>query len=341
MKHRRFGKTGWQVSEIGYGMWGMAGWKGSNDDESLASLQQAVDLGCTFFDTAHDYGDGHSEKLLGELIRANRITNPDKKLYTASKVPPKNQQWPSRREFALTDCYPADHIQRYVESSLNNSGLPSFDLMHLHTWEDSWLEDRQWFDKLSELKAQGLIHAIGISINRWEPWNGVQAVRSGLIDAVQCIYNVFDQNPEDELLPACAEHDVGLARHLLRSRKPQQQRRPRRRPAPLASRGHGHGRTRHAFHPRRTPRQHHHPRHAQKPARRRQHGEQRQGTVARRASGLVEGPPLGPRADGVVAVATLCGGALRGVWQNTRIGPIGPVRPITFPPITDHFERKS
>lgn len=210
MNTRQFGRTGWQVSEIGYGMWGMAGWKGSNDEESLASLQQAVDLGCTFFDTAHDYGDGHSEKLLGELIRANRISNPDKKLYTASKVPPKNQQWPSRREFALTDCYPADHIQRYVESSLNNSGLDSFDLMHLHTWEDSWLEDRQWFDQLSELKAQGLIHAIGISINRWEPWNGVKAVQSGLVDAVQCIYNIFDQNPEDELLPACAEHDVAF-----------------------------------------------------------------------------------------------------------------------------------
>jgi len=210
MNKRQFGRTGWQVSEIGYGMWGMAGWKGSNDEESLASLQQAVDLGCTFFDTAHDYGDGHSEKLLGELIRANRISNPDKKLYTASKVPPKNQQWPSQRAFALRDCFPADHIQRYVESSLNNSGLDSFDLMHLHTWEDSWLKDQQWFDKLSELKSQGLIHAIGISINRWEPWNGVEAVQSGLVDAVQCIYNIFDQNPEDELLPACAEHDVAF-----------------------------------------------------------------------------------------------------------------------------------
>jgi len=184
----------------------MAGWTGSDDASSLESLQTSVDLGCTFFDTAWGYGEGHSESLLGQLIRANS----DKKLYTATKVPPKNFKWPSRREFALTDCFPADHIQEYVESSLKNADLPSFDLMQLHTWEDAWLEDEQWINKLQELKKQGLIHAIGISINRWEPWNGVKAVKSGLIDSVQAIYNIFDQNPEDELLPACEENDVAF-----------------------------------------------------------------------------------------------------------------------------------
>ena len=206
MKYRRFGRTGWEVSEIGYGMWGMGGWTGSDDDESRRSLQTAVDLGCNFFDTAWGYGEGKSEALLGELVRAN----PDKKLYTATKMPPMNFQWPSRREYTLEECFPPDHIERYVEISLQNAGLSSFDLMQFHTWEDSWLADDLWFQKLVDLKEQGLINAIGISINRWEPWNGVQAVNSGVIDAVQVIYNIFDQNPDDELIPACRKHDVAF-----------------------------------------------------------------------------------------------------------------------------------
>lgn len=206
MQTRRFGKTNWQVSEIGYGMWGMAGWKDSNDDESRQSLQRAVELGCNFFDTAWGYGAGHSESLLGELIRHN----PDQKLYTATKIPPKNFTWPSRRGFTLDDCFPPDHIEEYVHSSLKNSGLASFDLMQFHVWEDDWMSDDRWLQKMTDLKAQGLFHAIGISINRWEPWNGVRAVKSGVIDAVQVIYNIFDQNPEDELFPACAEQDVAV-----------------------------------------------------------------------------------------------------------------------------------
>jgi aryl-alcohol dehydrogenase-like predicted oxidoreductase len=206
MEYRKLGRTGWDVSEIGYGMWGMAGWTGSEDDESLGSLQTAVDLGCNFFDTAWGYGEGHSERLLGELVRANS----DKRLYTATKIPPKNFKWPSRRDYSLDDCFPPDHVQQYVEFSLANVGLDSVDLMQLHTWEDDWLGDDRWYGKLDDLKRQGLIGAIGISINRWEPFNGVEAVRSGLIDSVQVIYNVFDQNPEDELFPACREHDVGV-----------------------------------------------------------------------------------------------------------------------------------
>jgi len=206
MRYRRFGRTNWQISEIGYGMWGMGGWTGSDDQESLESLQRAVDQGCNFFDTAWGYGEGRSESLLGELVRANK----DRKLYTATKIPPKNFKWPSKREYTVEDCFPPDHIQKYVEKSLGNASLDSFDLMQLHTWEDSWLEDDRWSAKLAELKARGLFHVIGISINRWEPWNGVKAVESGLIDSVQVIYNIFDQNPRDELFPACREHDVAV-----------------------------------------------------------------------------------------------------------------------------------
>lgn len=206
MRNRRFGRLGWQVSEIGYGMWGMAGWTGSDDDESLGSLQRAVDLGCNFFDTAWAYGDGRSEGLLGRLVRAN----PDTRLYAATKIPPKNLQWPSRRGFTLDEVFPPDHIEAYVASSLANAGLERFDLVQFHVWEDAWAEDRRWIDKVEELRARGLFEGIGISINRWEPQNAVRTVRSGHVDAVQVIYNIFDQNPEDELFPACAENDVAM-----------------------------------------------------------------------------------------------------------------------------------
>jgi aryl-alcohol dehydrogenase-like predicted oxidoreductase len=206
MKYRRLGRTNWEVSEIGFGMWGMGGWTGSDDKESSGSLQVAVEMGCNFFDTAWGYGRGRSERLLGELLRANK----DKKLYTATKLPPKNFKWPSRREYTLDDCFPPDHIQEYVEKSLKNAGLDSFDLMQFHTWEDLWLEDDRGIMKMIDLKNQGLFKSIGISLNRWEPWNGIKAVRSGLIDTVQVIYNIFDQNPKDELFPACREMDVAV-----------------------------------------------------------------------------------------------------------------------------------
>ncbi|MDT4966258.1 MAG: hypothetical protein QOJ64_995 [Acidobacteriota bacterium] len=206
MQYRRFGRLGWQVSEIGYGMWGMGSWSGSDDAESMSSLQHAVDLGCNFFDTAWAYGEGHSEGLLGQLVRAN----PSRKLYTATKIPPKNFQWPSRRESSLDDCFPPDHIEEYVQSSLKNAGLERFDLVQFHVWEDRWVDDTRWAQKMDELRMRGLFEGLGISINRWEPNNGVRAVQSGLVDSVQVIYNIFDQNPEDELLPACKVNDVAV-----------------------------------------------------------------------------------------------------------------------------------
>jgi len=206
MNYRKFGRTGWMVSELGYGMWGMAGWTGSDDDESRQALQRAVELGCNFFDTAWAYGEGHSEELLGWLVR----NNPGTKLYTATKIPPKNFQWPSRRGFSLNDCFPPHHIEDYVLRSLKNADLEDFDLIQFHVWEDSWVDDDRWAKKIDDLRRQGMIHAVGISINRWEPWNGIKAVKSGLVDAVQVIYNIFDQNPEDELFPACQAHDVAV-----------------------------------------------------------------------------------------------------------------------------------
>jgi aryl-alcohol dehydrogenase-like predicted oxidoreductase len=206
MQYRTFGRTGWKVSDIGYGMWGLAGWSGSDDEESLKSLHRAVELGCNFFDTAWAYGNGHSEEVLGQLVRAY----PRKKLYVASKIPPKNFKWPAEPSYSLDDCYPPDHIRQYVEKSLKNLGLNQMDLIQFHTWDDSWAVDERWQRALDDLKHEGLILAAGISVDRWEPANVIKALRTGSIDSVQVIYNIFDQNPEDELFPVCRELNVAV-----------------------------------------------------------------------------------------------------------------------------------
>lgn len=206
MLYRKFGRTGWQVSEIGYGMWGMGGWTGSDDAESMAGLRRAVELGCNFFDTAWGYGAGHSEKLLGQLVREY----PNQTLYTASKVPPKNFKWPGRRQYNIEDVFPYDHVIQYTEDSLRNVGQDHLDLIQLHVWDDSWTAHDGWQRAARDLKESGKIRAFGISVNRWEPDNVLVALETGLVDAVQVIYNIFDQNPEDALLPACQRLDVGV-----------------------------------------------------------------------------------------------------------------------------------
>jgi len=206
MRLRRFGRTGWQVSEIGYGMWGMGNWSGSDDAESRRSLERAVELGCNFFDTAWAYGRGRSERLLGEVVRAH----PGTRLYTATKLPPKNLRWPARAEDPLEEVYPPGHIRAYTEKSLENLGLECIDLLQFHVWSDSWADDPRWRQALEELRREGVIRAAGISVNRWETENGVRALRTGAIDAVQVIYNIFDQAPEDRLFPLCRELDVGV-----------------------------------------------------------------------------------------------------------------------------------
>lgn len=206
MQYRTFGRSGWQVSEVGYGMWGMAGWTGSDDEESLASLDRAVELGCNFFDTAWAYGDGKSELLLGQTLRRNT----GKRLYLATKIPPKNRKWPARAEYPLDDVFPADYIREYTEKSLKNLGVEVLDLQQLHVWSDTWAADERWQRAVEDLKKDGLIRAFGISINRWEPDNVLRALDTGLVDAVQVVYNVFDQNPEDRLFPACLERNIAV-----------------------------------------------------------------------------------------------------------------------------------
>jgi aryl-alcohol dehydrogenase-like predicted oxidoreductase len=184
----------------------MAGWTGSADEESRASLDRAIELGCNFFDTAWAYGDGHSERLLGETLRRH----PDTRLYVATKIPPRNRKWPARPEYLLDDVYPPDHIREYTEKSLENIGVQTLDLQQLHVWSDTWADDDRWFKALSALKEEKLVRAVGISVNRFQPANVLRALETGIVDAVQVVYNTFDQNPEDELFPACQERGVAV-----------------------------------------------------------------------------------------------------------------------------------
>jgi len=206
MRYRTFGRLGWKVSDIGYGMWGMGGWTGSEDERSLASLDKAVALGCNFFDTAFAYGDGHSEKLLGETLRRHA----GKKLYVATKVPPKNRVWPGKAATPVHQVFPYDYVIEMTEKSRKNLGVSKIDLQQLHVWSDAWVEDDGWQRAARDLKKNGVIEGFGISINRWEAENVLKALDTGVVDAVQVVYNVFDQAPEDKLFPVCQEKGIAV-----------------------------------------------------------------------------------------------------------------------------------
>jgi aryl-alcohol dehydrogenase-like predicted oxidoreductase len=206
MEYRRFGRTGWSVSEIGYGMWGLAGWTGSEQTEVDQALERSVGLGCNFFDTAWGYGAGKSEQILGKLGQHHT----EKKLYCATKIPPKNFKWPSRPDFKLEDCFPSSHIIEYTEKSLKNLKVDYIDLQQFHVWEDSWAHHDEWKNAVEKLKKEGKVGHIGISVNRWEPDNVLETLKTGWIDAVQVIYNIFDQAPVDNLFPLCKKLDIGV-----------------------------------------------------------------------------------------------------------------------------------
>ena len=206
MQYRRFGRTNWNVSEIGYGMWGLAGWTGSEPTEVDRSLARSVELGCNFFDTAWAYAEGKSEQILGKLVKAY----PDKKLHVATKIPAKNFKWPSKLTYRLEECFPASHIIEYTEKSLKNLGVDCIDLQQFHVWEDGWADHEDWKKAIEKLKKDGKVKHFGVSVNRWEPDNVLETLKTGHIDAVQVIYNIFDQSPEDNLFPLCRKLDIGV-----------------------------------------------------------------------------------------------------------------------------------
>jgi len=206
MRYRKLGRTGFEVSEIAHGLWGMSGWTGSDDRESLAALQLSIDLGCNFFDTAWAYGEGRSDGLLGEIMARNA----GKRLYAASKIPPENDRWPALPEYNYKDVLSPEHVIKYTDLIRRKLRVESIDLLQFHVWDDSWTDDPDFRSTIEKLKDGGWIRYFGVSLNRWEPWNGIKALHTGLVDVVQVIYNIFDQSPEDELFPVCQELNIGV-----------------------------------------------------------------------------------------------------------------------------------
>lgn len=206
MKYRTLGRTGIEISEIGYGAWGIGGvqWTGGDDDEARRALNLAIDQGLNFIDTALAYGEGHSERLVGDVARSR-----NERIYIASKVPPKNREWPAR-DIPLREVFTYDYIIECTEQSLRNLGVETIDLQQLHVWNDSWKDESEWIDALQKLREQGKIRYFGLSLNDYQPWNAIEALRQGHIDAVQVIYNIFEQAPEDKLYPVCQELNIGV-----------------------------------------------------------------------------------------------------------------------------------
>jgi aryl-alcohol dehydrogenase-like predicted oxidoreductase len=199
------------VSDIAHGLWGMGGWSGSDDRESISALQLAVDLGCNFFDSAWAYGDGKSDGLLGKILAENGDDQKHRKpLYSASKIPPKNQRWPASAKYKYSDVFPPEHVFKYADLIRKQLGTDTIDLLQFHVWSDAWADEPDFRNTVEKLKQDGVIRYFGLSLNRWEPENGIKAMRTGLVDAVQVIYSIFDQSPEDELFPACQELNVGV-----------------------------------------------------------------------------------------------------------------------------------
>jgi aryl-alcohol dehydrogenase-like predicted oxidoreductase len=207
MNYRALGKTGLQISEVGYGAWGIGktAWIGASDDESIQALNRSIELGLNFIDTALGYGNGHSEKIVGQVIRAH-----SEPIYVATKIPPKNGQWPARAGVKVEETFPMDHIISSTETSLRNLGLHTIDVQQFHVWSDEWVGQGDWLEGVRKLKEQGKIRFFGISINDHQPNNAIQLIETGLVDTVQVIYNIFDQSPEDQLLAACEKHNVGV-----------------------------------------------------------------------------------------------------------------------------------
>ena len=207
MKLRQLGRTNFEVSEIGYGAWGIGGsmWIGASDKESLAALNRAIELGVNFIDTALVYGNGHSEELVGRVIG-----DAPHKVYVATKVPPKNRLWPAPAGVGIHEAFPTDYIVRSTEESLKNLRLDIIDLLQLHVWNPEWTSRDEWKRAFEDLKKQGKVRAFGISINNHQPDSALGIIDTGLIDAVQVIYNIFDQSPERNLFPACIKHNIGV-----------------------------------------------------------------------------------------------------------------------------------
>lgn len=207
MKYRKLGRTNLEVSEIGFGAWGIGGkqWLGGEDEESRAALRRAIELGVNFVDTALAYGDGHSEQLTGRVLG-----EVSQKVWVATKVPPKNRLWPARPGIGIEEVFPYDYIIECTEESLRNLGVETIDLQQLHVWTPGFLGRDEWRRAFEDLKKSGKVRFTGVSAGEHDPDSVLELLRTGLIDTVQVIYNIFDQTPERSLFPLCSELNVGV-----------------------------------------------------------------------------------------------------------------------------------
>lgn len=206
MRYRKLGRTGLEVSEIGFGTWGVGAdaWKGGTDSDSLAAMHRAIELGVNFLDTAIVYGSGHSENLVGQIKREHP------EVLIATKINPANWEWPAKDTTAADDAFSAEHVIARTEESLRNLGVETIDVQQFHVWSDSWVGQGTWIDGIERLKADGKIRFFGVSVNDAQPDSALKLVETGLVDSVQVIYNIFDQAPEDNLFPACERRDIGV-----------------------------------------------------------------------------------------------------------------------------------
>ena len=206
MRYRTLGRTNLNVSEIGYGAWGIskAQWIGAEDEESLRSLKAARDAGVNFFDTALAYGDGHSEQLISQAFGRSHD------VIVASKVPPKHRAWNVPSGVPLQTVFPKQYVLDCLNQSLKNLNRDSIDLYQFHTWIDDWADQPEWQETVHQMRQSGKARFVGISVQSHQPSNVIKALDTGLVDAVQVIYNIFDQSPDDELLPYCKENDIGF-----------------------------------------------------------------------------------------------------------------------------------
>lgn len=206
MRYRTLGRTGLEVSEIGFGTWGVGAdaWKGGTDADSLAAMHRAIELGVNFIDTAVVYGSGHSEKLVGQIKREHP------EVMIATKVNPANWEWPASDSTPADEAFSAAHVIARTEESLRNLGTEVIDVQQFHVWSDAWVGNGSWLEGIEQLKRDGKIRFFGVSVNDAQPDSVLKLVETGLVDSIQVIYNIFDQAPEDNLFPACERRDVGI-----------------------------------------------------------------------------------------------------------------------------------
>ena len=206
MRYREFGRSGVRVSEIGFGTWNISGdWGPVEESDALAALDDAFDHGFTFYDTAMGYGNGRSERLLGMAFGHRRD-----QVVIASKVAPNTFQWPALETDDVQGTFSKQWIINSTEESLKRLKTDYLDVQQLHCWAASWLHQGDWLEAVEQLKAQGKIRYFGVSANDWEPYNTVSLVESGLVDSIQVIYNLFEQRPAEQLLPAALKHKVAI-----------------------------------------------------------------------------------------------------------------------------------